>query len=142
MQPVVIGDVTWEPTPEIIERSRLTRFMKRHGIAGLAQLQERSIADPEWFWDAVVHDLGIRWYRAYDRVLDLSEGVWGAHWLGAARLTSSTTASTHGCVAPEPRPRRRPSTGRADPAGTTFGRRCWPVSPTICPLTGSTPSTR
>jgi len=106
MQPVVIGDVTWEPTPEIIERSRLTRFMKRHGIAGLAQLQERSIADPEWFWDAVVHDLGIRWYRAYDRVLDLSEGVMWAHWFGGGKLNIVDTCLDQWVRGPRAQPEK------------------------------------
>src|SRR2546421_4267641 len=106
MQPVVIGDVTWEPTPEIIERSRLTRFMKSHGIAGLAQLQERSIADQEWFWDAVVHDLGIRWYRAYDRVLDLSEGVMWPHWLGGGKLNIVDTCLDQWVRGPRAQPEK------------------------------------
>ena len=54
MQPIAIGDVIWEPTPEVIERSRLRRFMDRHGIAAWEDLLERSTSDPEWFWDAVV----------------------------------------------------------------------------------------
>ena len=74
MQPVVIGDVVWRPTPEVIERARLTRFMTRYGIADFDQLLKRSIDDPEWFWDAVIHDLGVSFYRHYDKVLDESGG--------------------------------------------------------------------
>ena len=59
MQPVVIGDVVWTPTPKVIERARLTRFMTRHGIAGFDELLKRSVEEPEWFWDAVIHDLGV-----------------------------------------------------------------------------------
>ena len=33
MQPVVIGDVIWEPSDEVIAKSRLKRFMDRHDIA-------------------------------------------------------------------------------------------------------------
>ena len=83
MQPVVIGDVIWEPSPEVIERSRLKRFMDRHGIADLGELQRRSTEDLEWFWDAVVQDLGIRFEHPYDRVVDLSGGVEWARWFPA-----------------------------------------------------------
>ena len=38
--------------------------MRAHGIASLAELQPRSVADPEWYWDAVVRDLGVRWTPA------------------------------------------------------------------------------
>ena len=86
MQPVVIGDVIWEPTPDVIERSRLRRFMDRHGIADVPELLRRSTGDLEWFWDAVVQDLGIRFDRAYDRVVDLSEGIEWARWFPGGRM--------------------------------------------------------
>ena len=75
MQPVVIGDVVWKPTPAVIERSRLKRFMDQYGIAGWEELLERSTADPEWFWDAVVKDLDIRFRRPYQAVLNRSRGA-------------------------------------------------------------------
>ena len=86
MQPVVIGDVLWEPSPEVVERSRLKRFMDAHGIAGFAELQRRSTADLEWFWDATVKDLGIVFSRPYERVVDLSEGVEWARWFQGAAM--------------------------------------------------------
>jgi acetyl-CoA synthetase len=86
MQPVVIGDVVWEPTSEVIERARLTKFMRRHGIADLDALQKRSVDDPRWFWDAVVHDLGVSFYRHYDQVLDESEGPEWPRWFVNGKL--------------------------------------------------------
>jgi acetyl-CoA synthetase len=85
MQPVVIGDVLWEPTPDVVQRSRLKRFMDAHGIADLPELQRRSTEDLEWFWDAVASDLGLRFRRPYDRVVDLTDGVeWARWWRGGA----------------------------------------------------------
>jgi acetyl-CoA synthetase len=86
MQPVVIGDVLWEPTPEVIARSRLKRFMERHGIADLTELQRRSTDDLEWFWDATVRDLGIHFDHPYDRVVDLAGGIEWARWFVGARM--------------------------------------------------------
>ena len=84
MQPVVVGDVIWEPSREVIERSRLKRFMDRHGIETLAELLERADSDIEWFWDAAVKDIDIAFYRDYDKVVDLSHGKpWPRWWVGA-----------------------------------------------------------
>ena len=83
MQPVVIGDVIWEPPPEVVERSRLQRFMTRHGISSFAELVERSGRDYAWFWDAMIHDLGIHFYKGYEQVVDVSKGVpWAKWWIG------------------------------------------------------------
>ena len=66
------GDVVWRPSDEIIAQSRLKKFMDRHGIAGLEELQRRSTEDIEWFWAAVLRELGIEFYsalRAHPRFL-------------------------------------------------------------------------
>src|SRR2546426_1206008 len=84
MQPVVIGDVSWEPSPEVIARSRLKRFMDRHGIETFDELLRRADDDIEWFWDAAVKDLDVAFYRDYDKVVDLSQGkAWARWWIGA-----------------------------------------------------------
>ena len=86
MRPVVIGDVLWEPSQEVIERSRLKRFMDRYGIGDVQELQRRSTTDLEWFWDATVKDLGIRFQEPYERVVDLSDGIEWARWFTGARM--------------------------------------------------------
>ena len=84
VQPVLIGDVMWEPSPEILERSRLKRFMDRHGIETFEELLRRADDDIEWFWDAAVKDIDIAFYREYDKVVDLSQGKpWARWWIGA-----------------------------------------------------------
>src|SRR2546428_9526502 len=83
MQPVVIGDVIWEPSPEVIAKSRLKRFMDEHGIESFAELLRRADDDIEWFWDAAIKDIDIAFYRHYDRVVDLSAGKpWAKWWIG------------------------------------------------------------
>src|SRR3989442_13719766 len=83
MQPVVIGDVIWKPSDEVVAKSRLKRFMDRHDIASFAELLDRADADIEWFWDAAIKDIDIAFYRHYDRVVDLSAGKpWAKWWIG------------------------------------------------------------
>src|SRR5437016_1700627 len=83
MQPVVIGDVIWEPSPDVIAKSRLKRFMDQHGIGSFPELLKRADEDIEWFWDAAIKDIDIAFYRHYDRVVDLTHGKpWAQWWIG------------------------------------------------------------
>ena len=83
MQPVVIGDVIWEPSPEVLERSRLKQFMNRHGIETFEELLKRADDDIEWFWDAAIKDIDIAFYKPYDAVVDTSQGApWARWWVG------------------------------------------------------------
>ncbi len=66
--------VAWEPNPEWIAQSNLARFITRHGLAGYDALLEKAASDVAWFWDAVMADLDIQFYRPYDRIVDLSRG--------------------------------------------------------------------
>jgi acetyl-CoA synthetase len=74
------SEIVWRPTREFAERSRIARFMRAQKIDSLGELQRRSVADPEWYWDAVVRDLGVRFSRPYTRVLDSSRGVQWPRW--------------------------------------------------------------
>ncbi len=70
----------WTPSSEVVAYSNIGRFMRRHGIAGYRELVARSIADTEWFWRAVVEDLGIEFFRPFDRVLDSRRGIAWTEW--------------------------------------------------------------
>ncbi|MCC7025156.1 MAG: AMP-binding protein [Thermomicrobiales bacterium] len=73
-------EVAWAPDDAYQERSRLRRFMVRHGIASYGELLARANADPAWYWGAVADDLGLVWSRPYQQVLDLSRGEPWAEW--------------------------------------------------------------
>jgi acetyl-CoA synthetase len=70
----------WQPTQEFMDRSNIGRFMHEHGIASYHDLIARSTADIEWFWNAVIDDLGIEFYRPFDRLLDTSGGIPWSRW--------------------------------------------------------------
>jgi acetyl-CoA synthetase len=82
-------EVIWRPTPEVIERARITRLLRSLGVTTLAELQRRSIDDPEWYWNGVVKDLGLRWLTPYTRVLDDARGPAWPRWFPGGRLNFS-----------------------------------------------------
>ncbi|MCX2727587.1 AMP-binding protein [Thermomicrobium sp. 4228-Ro] len=67
--------LAWVPSEAELARSRLYRFYRSLGLASLTELRERSAADPAWYWNVAVHDLGIRWQQPPTTVLDLSDGL-------------------------------------------------------------------
>ena len=59
--------IVWRPDAELLRTSNVARFMATEGVGDFADLVARSIDDPEWFWDAVVRFLGVRFSKPYDR---------------------------------------------------------------------------
>ncbi len=81
--------IVWRPDPDRVARSNTRRFMETYGIATYPELVERSVSDPEWFWDAVVEFLGIPFQRPYTHVRDLSRGRPWARWFVDGRVNLS-----------------------------------------------------
>jgi acetyl-CoA synthetase len=85
--------IVWRPSDDYVERANVTRFMRAHGIETYEDLVRRSVQDIAWFWDSVVQDLGIEFFRPYTQVLDTSRGVEWSTWFGGA-----TVNLAHDCV--------------------------------------------
>jgi len=81
-----MSDIVWRPPADLVAAANVTRLMRRHGIATAEALQARSVADPEWFWDAVVHDLGIAFAQPYHTVRDTSAGIPWTDWFVGGTL--------------------------------------------------------
>src|SRR5207237_1134309 len=80
------GEDRRRATAEYVERAKITRLMRRLGVATLEELQRRSVDDPEWYWRGVVEDLGIRFTRPFSRVLDATRGPAWPRWFPDGRL--------------------------------------------------------
>lgn len=81
MEPFTFGgDIVWRPSESLVAQSRLKHFMDRHAIATAAELHEKSIANPEWFWNSVLEALQIEFYEPYSAVVDLSQGIEWPRW--------------------------------------------------------------
>ena len=87
------GEIAWQPTPEYRDRSRLAAFITRHGLADYDALLRHSVDDPQWFWSAVLDDLGIEFYEPYRQVLDSSRGIAWSRW-----CVGGTLNIVHNCL--------------------------------------------
>ncbi len=81
--------IAWTPTPEVIERAQLTRFMKQVGMSTWDELYQFSISDVEKFTEEVLKFLDIKFDLPYKKLLDTSKGVEFPIWLSGAGLNIS-----------------------------------------------------
>jgi acetyl-CoA synthetase len=72
--------IIWNPNNNYIKNANITRFMKKHRIKNYDELIKISIEDIEWFWEAVIEDLNIEWYKPFEKVIDESNGIQWAKW--------------------------------------------------------------
>jgi acetyl-CoA synthetase len=79
------GEIVWRPSPEGIARSNLKRFIDLHGLESFEALLARS-ADVDWFTDAVLKFLDIRFQIPYRSVVDLSRGIQWPEWCVGGRM--------------------------------------------------------
>ena len=72
--------IAWTPTPDVIERAQLTRFMRQVGVSTWDELYEFSIRDVEKFTEEVLKFLDIRFDPPYEKLLDISDGIEFPNW--------------------------------------------------------------
>ncbi len=88
-----MSDFAWRPTPAYADHANVARLMRAHGIGDYWDLVQRSQDDIEWFWDAVVKDLGIEFFTPYRSVVETPNGIAWAIW-----FAGSTINGAHNCV--------------------------------------------
>src|SRR3989441_2463901 len=84
--------LAWSPPAEQMQSSRLWRFMRALQCATYPQLCERAARDPDWFWDALIKELGIVWSAPYHAVMDTSLGLPFTRWFPGGLLNAYDSA--------------------------------------------------
>jgi acetyl-CoA synthetase len=73
-------DIVWQPDAAIMQAANLTAFMKAVGVPDYETLNRRSVAEPDWFWNALIAYYDLRFGTPYERVLDTTAGLPWAKW--------------------------------------------------------------
>lgn len=91
------ADLAWTPPAEVRDRSRLLSAMARWGFqasaSGVAELNARAVADPEWFWREALAELGVEFTAPFERVLDESAGKPFPRWFAGGRVNVAHLAA-------------------------------------------------
>ncbi|MEQ1922253.1 MAG: AMP-binding protein [Pyrinomonadaceae bacterium] len=78
--------IAWTPTPDVIERAQLTKFMRQVGVSTWDELYAYSINDVEKFTEEVIKFLDIKFDPPYEKLLDTTDGIEFPKWLNGAGL--------------------------------------------------------
>jgi len=70
----------WTPPAELVEKSNLSAFLRATGQPDYDALAAKADADPAWLVQEVFGFCDVRFYRRFDKVLDLSRGQPWARW--------------------------------------------------------------
>ena len=77
---------SWHPEKEVIENSNIHGMMLQNGFSDYAEFWKWSATEKPEFWRQTISNLGIRFERKYDQILDLSHGEEKAKWIPGAQL--------------------------------------------------------
>ncbi len=72
--------IAWTPSPDVIEKAQLTRFMRQTGARNFTEVYQQSIESPEDFTAEVLKFLDIKFDPPYQKLLDTSEGIEWSKW--------------------------------------------------------------
>ncbi len=78
--------VAWKPNQKWIAESNLQAFMDKHNITDYDTLFQKSIEDIAWFWDAVMDDLNIEFYKPYKKIVDFKKGPEFPTWCVGGKM--------------------------------------------------------
>ncbi len=76
----------WVPDERARERSRLLAAMRRWGYDSVEALHRAAVDDPQWFWPAVVQDLGVEFSTPFATARDDSAGREFPQWFVGGTL--------------------------------------------------------
>jgi acetyl-CoA synthetase len=83
----------WQPPPEFIENTNVWRFMRRLGFADREAFLLFSREHPERFWDEMLREMRVAWFRPYREVLDAGRGPEWAQWFCGGQINIA-----HNCL--------------------------------------------
>ena len=72
--------IAWTPTPDVIKRAQLTKFMRQVGVETWDELYDFSISDVENFTEEVLKFLDIKFDPPYEKLLDTTDGIEFPRW--------------------------------------------------------------
>ncbi len=73
-------EIIWQPSKELIENSKLTKFIQHCNLKNYDELEKKSFSDPGWLWDNVIKFSDLKFYKPYSKILDDSKGIPWTRW--------------------------------------------------------------
>ena len=89
-------DYAWRPSEAFKRESNWSAFLAAEALPDYPALERKARDEPEWFWDALIRYLCVRFSRPYSKVLDLSGGpAWPVWCIGASMNMTQSLLDRH-----------------------------------------------
>ncbi|WP_051045258.1 AMP-binding protein [Halalkalibacterium ligniniphilum] len=75
-----------------MEATRLYQWMKKLGFTSYEAFYQASIDDIAWFWEEAEKELGIPWFKQYEKALSLEKGIQWPVWFQNGALNAMDAA--------------------------------------------------
>ena len=73
-------EIIWKPTKDLIDNSKLSKFIKFCELKNYDELESKSLKEPGWLWDNVIKFSQLNFYKPYTKIMDESKGVPWTKW--------------------------------------------------------------
>ncbi|MEM0157959.1 MAG: AMP-binding protein [Thermoplasmataceae archaeon] len=80
-------------TPPHPENTNLMQFGLRNSLKTLREIYDRADSDPDWFWPAIIKDIGIEFFHNYSELRHTDEGIPWTKW-----FVGGTINITYNCI--------------------------------------------
>ena len=73
-------EIIWRPSKDLIENSKLTKFLNFSKTKDYDDLEKKSSSDPGWLWDNVIKFADLKFFKPYSKIMDESKGIPWTKW--------------------------------------------------------------
>ena len=73
-------EIIWKPTKDLIDNSKLSKFIKFCELKNYDELENKSLKEPGWLWDNVIKFSQLNFYKPYTKIMDESKGAPWTKW--------------------------------------------------------------
>ena len=84
----------WVPDEDTLKSLRLVQWIRELNLSDYDAFYQKSIQEPEWFWEAAEKELGNVWKKPYEVVMNLDNGIPHPRWYVGGECNLVDTALT------------------------------------------------
>ncbi len=73
-------EIIWQPSKELVNNSKLTKFLRFCKVKDYDELENKSSSKPEWLWENVIKFSNLKFFKSYNKIMDESKGIPWTKW--------------------------------------------------------------
>ena len=73
-------EIIWRPSKELVNNSKLTKFLQFCKVKDYDELENKSSSKPEWLWENVIKFSNLKFFKSYNKIMDESKGIPWTKW--------------------------------------------------------------